>query len=92
LVSGLRQETPLSPNEVFNFTDDSGTRGTLTPTPNLPNPFFDGFNDTTPFLTPGQLTVRTFATDDNLKGGEILVDVTVGDDLSDTVVGNHGST
>src|SRR5204863_8423532 len=40
--SGLRQETPLEPGEEFRFTDDSGTRGVITPGVNMRNPNFDG--------------------------------------------------
>src|SRR5438874_8802258 len=87
---GLRAETPLQPGEDFSFTDDSGTRGVITPGVNMRNPNFDGVTDTNPFISPGTLTVRTFATDDNEKGGVILVNVDVDNPEAPGFSGNHG--
>ena len=84
-------DVPLTPaaGETMTLTDDSGTQFTLSPTPQVANT--GKVLPTDPdFLNPGQLSVLTYATDDNTigsgKGGVVVLNVTV----SSPGGGNHG--
>ncbi len=80
--------TPIV-GESLNLTDDSGTRFTLIPTPQIGNPARVLPTDPE-FLNPGQLSVTTLGVDDASpaggKSGVIVLNVTV----TSPTGGNHG--
>ena len=74
----------LAPGQTMRLTDDSGTSFKLSPFPNVP----DTTNGGSTFLNPGNLSVLTYAVDDQ-KSGVVVLNVTV-DNASTDGVANHG--
>lgn len=87
--TGGGQVTDYQPGEAVPFTDDSGSRVTLTPTGQIPNPTFNPALAAGPGneqFNPGALSVFAYGIEGS--GGSALVNITSTAGLTMTVNGN----